>query len=147
MALVRKRPQAETLGDGMKGPPMTTDYPATVAEVMTKAVITAKRTDEIGFIRDAMLNAGIHCLPVADDAGHPVGIVTSWDLVEEYGPQEAIENAMSSKVIKIGAHNDVIEAAKTMQTEFVHHLVVVNEANKIVGVLSSLDLLGALIDE
>jgi CBS domain-containing protein len=118
-----------------------------INELMTTTAVTARRTDVVGPIRDMMLESGIHCLPVTDENGHPVGIVSSWDLVEEYGSQESVENAMTSKVITIGGHQSVYEAATMMKSNFIHHLVVVDPANEVVGVLSSLDLLGEFIDE
>ncbi len=119
---------------------------ADVRDLMTPAPFTASRTGDVGSIRDAMLDSGVHCLPVTDPAGHPVGIVSSWDLVEEYAPQEAIENAMTSKVISVGVDDAITEAATLMRTNYVHHLVVVDEENAVVGILSSLDLLGELIE-
>ena len=117
-----------------------------VRDLMTPAPFTASRQDDVGSTRDAMLDSGIHCLPVTDPAGHPVGIITSWDLVEEYAPQESIENAMTSKVIAIGVDDSISEAAILMRTNFVHHLVVVDAANEVVGILSSLDLLEELVE-
>lgn len=115
-----------------------------IGELMTPAPFTIERSELVGPVRDAMLDSGIHCLPVTDPQGHPVGIVSSWDLVEEYAPQESIENAMTRKVITVGAHESVEEAALLMRLNFIHHLVVVNDADEVVGVVSSLDLLSEL---
>lgn len=117
-----------------------------VAEVMTETPLTATPNDLVGETRDVLLSSGIHCMPVVDDVGHPVGIVSSWDLVEEYAPMESIRNAMTSKVETIGAHQMVEEAAAVMQTNFIHHLVVVDDGNHTVGVVSSLDLLTELLE-
>jgi CBS domain-containing protein len=125
---------------------MAIEADATVGDLMTPAPFTINPGDLVGDTRDTMLEAGIHCVPVVDDDGTPVGIVTSWDLVEEYAPMESIQNAMTTKVRTIGSHELVSEAATTMCTNFIHHLVVVDRSNHLVGVLSSLDLLGQLID-
>lgn len=117
----------------------------TVADLMTPAPFTVSPDDQVGDVRDLVLEAGVHCIPVVDEAGHPVGIVTSFDLVEEYAPQEAIRNAMTAKVLTIGSHNFPSEAANEMRTNFIHHLVVVDESRTVIGVLSSLDLLGELV--
>lgn len=115
-----------------------------VRDLMTAAPFTVARTELVGPVRDAMLASGIHCLPVIDVAGRPVGIVSSWDLVEEHGPEEPVENAMTPKVITVGPHESIEEAAMLMRLNFIHHLVVVNEADEVVGVVSSLDLLSEL---
>ena len=115
---------------------MRIDYgTTTVGDLMTPAPFTIHRGDLVGDTRDTMLESGVHCVPVV------VGIVTSWDLVEEYAPMESIDNAMTTKVETIGSHQHASEAAAAMTSNFIHHLVVVDEENHLVGVLSSLDLL------
>ena len=71
----------------------------TVSDLMTTNLLTVNRRDLVGGVRDLMLDADIHCVPVVDDDGHPLGVVTSWDLVEEYAPQESVVNAMTAKVV------------------------------------------------
>lgn len=118
----------------------------TIIDVMTGSPITAARTDSIGGIRDAMAHSGVHCIPVTDSGGHPVGIVSSFDLVEVNSDSSPLEDLMTKKVFTIGAHQSIPEAATMMRTHFVHHLVVVDVANEVVGVVSSLDLLEDLLD-
>ena len=118
-----------------------------VDQLMTSSPMTVARRDLVGLIREQMLETGVHCLPVVDATGHPVGIVSSWDLVEEYLSIESIEEVMTSNVITISSHQSVYEAAVIMQTNFIHHLVVINEEHEVLGVLSSLDLLGEFIDD
>ena len=117
-----------------------------VGELMTETPLTASSNDLVGTTRDALLNSGVHCVPVIDDEGRPVGIVSSWDLVEEYAPQESIRNAMTTNVRTIGSHQEVEEAAVMMQTNFIHHLVVVDDSNHTIGFVSSLDLLTAILE-
>jgi predicted transcriptional regulator len=118
-----------------------------VDQLMSPSPMTADRHDLVGSIRERMLETGVHCLPVVDAAGHPIGIVSSWDLVEEYLSVESIEDVMTPNVITISSDQSVYEAAVIMQSNFIHHLVVINEEHEILGVLSSLDLLGAFIDD
>ena len=114
-----------------------------VQNVMSSTVLTAAPDDLVGPVRDTMLDSGVHCVPVVDDAGHPVGVVSAWDLVEEYAPQEGIGNVMTDKVLTIGPHAMVEEAAMMMRDNFVHHLVVVS-SDQVVGIVSSFDLLGEI---
>ncbi len=115
----------------------------TVENLMSTALITAGPNDLVGPVRDAMLDSGVHCVPVVDEDGGLAGIVSAWDLVEEYSPQEGIGNAMTTNVLTIGPSALVEEAAATMCDNFVHHLVVL-DGEKVVGVISSFDLLGEL---
>ncbi len=120
----------------------------TVEKVMSTTLISAGPNDLVGPVRDAMLDSGVHCLPVIDDSGGLVGIVSAWDLVEEYSPDEGIANAMTTNVLTIGPSALVEEAAAMMCDNFVHHLVVLDgndrEGERVVGVVSSFDLLGEL---
>ena len=116
----------------------------TIDEVMSTTLLTASPSDLVGPVRDTMLDGGVHCVPVVDDDGHPVGIVSAWDLVEEYAPEEGIANAMTTKVLMLGPTALVEEAAAVMRDNFVHHVLVVDEG-KVIGVVSSFDLLGELV--
>lgn len=118
---------------------------STVADLMTAAPITLHPDDEIGLARDAMLEAGIHCLPVVDE-GAPVGVVSSWDLVEEYAPMDSVRNAMTPRVLTVGGDEDARTAAAIMLSNIVHHLVVVEPSGAVVGIISSLDLLADLAE-
>jgi CBS domain-containing protein len=119
----------------------------TVADIMSTPVLTRQAGDLVGDVRDQMLESGLHCLPIVDDDGAPMGIVSAWDLVEEYQPMEAIASAMTRRVVTIGADESVREAASEMRNNFVHHLVVVDEAGGVVGVLSSMDLVAHFVDD
>ena len=118
---------------------------STVGDLMTLAPITLGADDEIGLARDAMLEAGVHCLPVVAD-GAPIGVVSSWDLVEEYAPMESVRNAMTPRVLTVGRDEDARTAAAIMQSNVVHHLIVVEPSGDVVGIVSSLDLLADLAD-
>ena len=101
---------------------------------------TAEPSELVGDVRERILSTGVHFLPVVAD-GRAVGVVSSWDLVEEYQPEESITNVMTDRVIMIGPHASITDATHRMLDEFIHHLVVVDDQGKVVGILSSFDLL------
>ena len=119
----------------------------TVKDLMTSELLSMRTKDLVGDVRDLVLDSGIHCVPVLDDEAHPVGIVTSWDLVEEYAPEDSITNVMTDKVVSIGPDEPVAQAAAVMMTNWVHHLVVTDDSGHAVGILSSFDLLGLVAEE
>jgi CBS domain-containing protein len=112
----------------------------TVAEIMAPEPIIAQPSELVGDVRDRILSTGVHFLPVVQD-GRAIGVVSSWDLVEEYQPKESITNVMTNRVVMIGPHASIEDATHRMLNEFIHHLVVVDEQGKVVGILSSFDLL------
>jgi acetoin utilization protein AcuB len=63
-------------------PPAKSPGDLSVAAIMTKTVHTAKPTEPVRSVAQRLLSAHIGCLPVVDDAGAVVGIVTKTDLVK-----------------------------------------------------------------
>ena len=117
-----------------------------VNDLMSSELLTVHRNELVGAVRDLMLDSGVHCVPVVDDELHPVGVVTSWDLVEEYAPEEAITNAMTDHVVCIGKEDTLAHAAGVMMTNWIHHLVIVDDRGRVEGILSSFDLLGLVAE-
>ena len=52
-----------------------------VSKVMTKTVVTAKPDDKVQQVAETMLQKRISGIPVVDESGKAVGIVTSTDLM------------------------------------------------------------------
>jgi hypothetical protein len=115
----------------------------TVDEVMTADVTTVTTSDVVGPLRDAMLDGRLHGVPVLDADGKLVGIVTGSDLVEEWAPEQGVVTVMSRDVRTVSPHTSVVDAAHEMLARRVHHLVV-TERDRVVGVVSSFDLLHEL---
>lgn len=112
---------------------------------MTTEPLVVKASDRIGRARDMMLTLRIHALPVIDSVEDVVGIVTSTDLVDDWSDEEAIETVMTSVPYMIDVETGIREAADCMIERRVHHLLV-ERAGQVIGILSSLDLLHALVD-
>lgn len=117
-----------------------------VREVMSEDVRTVSTSDVVGPLRDAMLDGGLHGVPVLDANGELVGIVTGSDLVEEWQPEQGVVTVMSTDVHTVSPHTSVVDAAREMLTQRIHHLVV-TERDRVVGVVSSYDLLRELAGE
>lgn len=111
---------------------------------MTYEPLRLKPTDTVDRARDLMLALGIHGIPI-DDEGELVGIVTSHDLVDDWPPDQPLRDVMTANVVKIDARAGLGEAASLMKSELVHHLVVA-DGTRPVGVITSYDMLDALIE-
>ncbi|MDH3632667.1 MAG: CBS domain-containing protein [Gammaproteobacteria bacterium] len=111
-----------------------------VEELMTKSVITAQPHQSVEHVRNMLERNSISSVPVVDSDGHPIGIVSSTDLVQELKPAAPISQIMTEKVYTIPQYDDTSIAARVMRNHKIHHVVVTHE-QKVVGILSAFDLL------
>ena len=117
----------------------------TVAEVMSTDVQTLTGSDTVGQLRHLLHVLGIGSVPIVDDVGI-IGIVTSSDVVEDWAPDLAISTLMTDDVETVPASASVVTAARMMRERGIHHLVVTDDGLGVEGVVSSWDLLEALIE-
>ena len=114
-----------------------------VADVMAANVIMAKPGDLVGGVRELMEAHDINSLPVVDEENQLVGMLTSTDLVPGFSAKIPISRVMSTHVYTVPPKTDVSTAAQMMRQYGMHHMVV-TDGDKVVGVVSSLDLLRLL---
>jgi CBS domain-containing protein len=107
---------------------------------MTESVITTQRNSSIEEVRRLLEEHGIGAIPVVDQAGRPVGIVSSTDLLRDLDPGSPVEMVMTEGVYTVPKYDDVSIAARVMRNHKIHRVVVTHE-KKVVGILSSFDLL------
>ncbi len=116
-----------------------------IEDLMVASVITTHRHKSIGHIKDIMKRNNIHSLPIVNSENELEGIITNNDLTEEHSDETQVGLVMTKKVYTIPKYSDTHVAARVMRNHHIHHLVVTHE-KKIVGVLSSFDLL-ALVED
>ena len=111
-----------------------------VEEIMVKSVVEVDETESVGDARKLMENNDIGALPVVNARGVLVGIVTSTDLMLDYEDILPVSRIMKSPAHTLQPSADVTEAARLMR-EHGHHHVIILDHERIVGIISSLDLL------
>jgi CBS-domain-containing membrane protein len=136
-----------------------------VIDIMTSEVLTV--TEDAGLKEAArrMLQAGVSGLPVVDDRGIVIGIITEADFVEaeaarswgrqrrrllgavvgEHRPALAktVAEVMTRRPIVIDQDSDVTEAARKMAEHGVKRLPVVTPDGRLVGIVSRSDIVMA----
>ena len=133
-----------------------------VSEIMTTDVLTVRETGTLVQALTTMSENGIRHLPVVDDAGTLVGIVSDTDLQQFHLSRvsdletldrlktrlnQPIASDMSSDVLSVGPEADVTEAIDLMIEERIGALPVVDaEADRLVGIVSYIDVLRAARD-
>jgi len=111
-----------------------------IADVMAKRVIAAQPHHTVEHVRGLFERNRIHAVPVVGGDGAPLGIVTSADLAHELKNATPVNRIMTEGVRKVPAYNDVSTAARIMRRHKIHHVIVTHE-KKVVGMISSFDLL------
>ncbi|WBO62213.1 CBS domain-containing protein [Streptomyces camelliae] len=135
---------------------------STVSEVMTRDVVTVRPDTPFKEITSVLSTHGLSAVPVADTHGAPMGLVSETDLLrkqveqpDKYGDQATpgwphekakarAENAaglMTTPVVTAHADWPVAQAARTMDRNRVRRLLVVDETDHIIGIVSRSDLL------
>lgn len=124
-----------------------------VADLMTHEVLTVLPNDQLAVADDVMRLARFRHMPVVDDDGELVGIVTARDLFHNallkalgigiHAKQKAMESlrvkeAMTSPVVTTTPKTRLTDAAKVMRDKKLGCLVVL-EGRKIVGILTEGD--------
>ncbi|MBI3181079.1 MAG: CBS domain-containing protein [Myxococcales bacterium] len=166
-------------GEGPQAPPPARRQPleeaarTPVTEVMTRQVVTVRPELSLDSLIDLMMNRGLSRLPVVDEEGKPIGMVSKTDLVSrrhaegdteeapklpsapgvayrESGfhvhevPTATVADVMSPAVLSVREDASVAGAAELMAVHHIHGVPVVSPAGKLVGLVSSLDILGWL---
>lgn len=117
-----------------------------VAEVMSRNVHYCRRDQQASDAASAMWELDIGCIPIVDATGTPIGMVTDRDLCmaaclqNKALHQFKIEEAMSKEVFSCRATDSVVSAGRTMEEHQVRRLPVVDDAGKLVGMLSLNDI-------
>ena len=109
-----------------------------VETIMVKSVVEVGEAESVGAARQLMEEHDISALPVVNADGAPVGIVTASDLVTDYDDVLPVSRIMTSPLHTLEPGADV--AARLLR-EHGHHHVVILDQGRIVGIVSSLDLL------
>jgi CBS domain-containing protein len=119
-----------------------------VVDLMTTEVIAVSR--ETG-LRDAarlMFRNRVSGLPIVDEVGALVGIITEADFLKleverqegTRGQGDTVGDVMSRGVVTVPPNVEIYEAAKIMAVQEVKRLPVVDEDNRLLGVISRSDI-------
>jgi CBS domain-containing protein len=121
-----------------------------VADVMTMDPVTVVVDATVEAAEQLLAAYRISGLPVVDGVGHLVGVLSRTDLLLDGGPALTqlvrgrasglrVGELMSSPPVTVSLSATLAEAARMMVDERVHRLVIVDEHDEPIGVLSATD--------
>ncbi len=119
-------------------------------DIMTRPVIAAKRSASARDVAMQMLTGMFSGMPVTDDEGHILGVISELDLLSAVGKGKELvrltaADVMSKEVISADVETPALEIVKLMQEKKVIRLPVTMDG-RLVGVIARSDVLRSLIE-
>lgn len=140
-----------------------------VGEVMRREVITVRPDSPLTAVVELLLDKDFTAVPVVDEQGRVVGMVSDNDLLTRGGmqvtlslkratdaefvrelhqslrdPQRQVGAVMTPEVVSVGPETGLGEAGKLMVEKHLKRLPVVDSEGKLVGILGRLDILNTI---
>lgn len=124
-----------------------------VKDVMSQKVITVPPTEDVVFAFEKLMKHKISSLPVVDDDGKLVGIVTATDLghnliLDKYELGTTVEEVMVNQVIYVYPEDDLATAVRKMHEygsdEGIINQLVVLDNHELVGIVSDGDIIRSI---
>lgn len=146
-----------------------------VSDVMAREVVSVSANQSMCSAAQLYVERGISAAPVIDDSGRCVGILSATDFLRELArdhglsmandtshrlvgdcgfeawridvePDDVVACRMSPAVQSIAAEASVLMAARIMTAQHVHRLVVLDSGGHPLGVISTMDVVAALLN-
>ncbi len=141
-----------------------------VRDVMTKNVLSITKYESIMQVANILTEKNISGLPVVDKENKVIGIVTQADILSMVGvsrehtfkdllkymlgerlPErrigDLVGDIMTSPALTIRPDTNIAEAVKVMDEKRIRRLTVVDDSNRLIGILTRADILKAVINK
>lgn len=115
-----------------------------VDEILNPYLLSVPSSESVDNALLGILAMGITAVPVVSDDGQPLGMISLRDLLGEERSGTVAER-MTKPVHVIAQGAEIHEAGRQMAAHDVHHLVAVDEEERVVGIVSSIDVVRALL--
>jgi CBS-domain-containing membrane protein len=141
-----------------------------IASIMTTQVLCVRADVSIDVVVELLLHRRISAVPVVNAAGEPIGVISKSDLVRDYYENDGVEvdvdpltlpptityelqrgfrvkpirtvtEAINGSCLTVRGDESVARAALLMAQAGIHRVIVVCDKGKVIGILSSLDVL------
>jgi len=151
---LRKTPSEQACRDGgtvqwmetMLHERITEDASMLVKDLMTKNVTSCHPENNLAELAEVMWNQRCGALPILDDSGRVMGIITDRDICIALGTRNLRASEVLAREVSLpgcascGPENDVRDALGTIGGHEVGRLPVVDEGGHLVGILSVDDI-------
>ena len=128
-----------------------------VSHAMARNVVTVREDQLLVEVAEGLFDKGITGAPVVNAHGKCVGMITSVDFMRRQGTEtgdtlwtapanEGVGHLMTRGVRTILDDAPLLEAARLMCEKHIHRLPVTDAEGQLVGILTSLDVVAALVN-
>jgi predicted transcriptional regulator len=108
---------------------------------MTSRVLCVADDLGVDALTKMLVEENLNAAPVVDAARHPVGMISRLDLLRQRRPDATVAEVMTSLAFFVTARTSISQAAALMAFEDVLQVPVVSDDEKVIGLLTSLDVL------
>lgn len=122
-----------------------------VEDVMSREPICVRKDDSLERLVEMFKTYKFHGLPVLDEGGRLVGVVRDTDITSIFARRDPasrlyqkVEDVMQKPPPTIGLKDSIQNAIMKMFRDQSRFLVVTDEENKMVGVVTRIDLIGGI---
>lgn len=121
---------------------------ATLLEHKSKTIVTASPSISIDEAMDLLINNKIGCLPVVDDGGKLIGIVSDKDIFKRIHQTKGdyhslkVQDVMATDLIIGLPDDDIAYIAGIMDKNWIRHVPIV-EGERVIGLVSLRDIVKA----
>jgi CBS-domain-containing membrane protein len=143
----------------------------TAADVMSREPLTIPRHMSLHRAAHLLTQAQVSGAPVVDDKGHCLGVLSTtdlvrwldrsgpdrprasvsdvdflepWQMAEPNAPTAEVGQYMTTDIVVAWPETGIGELARRMLDAHVHRLIIVDATGRVIGLVSTTDLLGAL---
>jgi CBS domain-containing protein len=112
-----------------------------IGNVMTDEVVRVRHgasSDEVGALLERHRIGG---LPVVDEDDKVVGVITGTDLADRRDGADSAGELMSRPAITMRPQDTIVDAARAMARHLVERLPVIDEEDRLIGIVTRHDLL------
>lgn len=115
-------------------------------QIMTRKLFTCRPEDTLRTAAGMMWDHDVGCVPVVSGEGKLVGVITDRDvamaayLSGRLLTQQRVQEAMSRELFTVRPDDEIRQVEDVMRTKQVHRVPVVDDAGRLLGIVSLNDL-------
>ena len=132
-----------------------------ISEIMNKKVISASTEDNVTKIWDRMIESDFTGLPVLNDSGEPLGMITRFDILKRgwarLGKEDTtkpphtlgqkVDKLMSTPLYSLRPEDKLKTAMEMMKKRDIGRISIVDDGGKLVGIVDRYDLIRSFLGE